>query len=464
MPFDPLTAYLPASGNAADADGIDDWFVPGQAPNSARHPNDWIVPWSAETDAFFPDDWIYPDNRNALPPAPAPSMAPPAPSPQPNAANPAVSNRPAPPPDPFAAYWAMIPASRAGAMAWAPPIFLPPNPFSHENIPASAWLTPPPIFLNSPGQSPLPAPAPAPAPTNDLPDFGPHGLLGGIARMLAARATVNDPWDDAGHGLLGAIARLQPAETDAPTSPLDPLNWRASGSDSRPQSPLAANPSDPPPSVGSGGFGSTPVVANSMSGQSFSPGYPSFDASHDLIPPPPTSQLANPVANALFQRTGLTLGDGDQSTPPSVLQSLAAPDLMTSPYASGAATGYPTVSLDPTDRGRIQLAAGDREKIDPEEIFDLSERISTMLRGTTFGKFNQTITCSLFPLSGRRGVPRPRRRSASLSMRTASPNQLSLLRTQPRESRDWFNRSHRSFERCPYCKLLRGRLSREVDM
>jgi hypothetical protein len=145
MPFDPDFPFAPAG-----AVGIDDWFVPRQTANATRQPNDRIVPWSAQTDASFPDDWIYPDNRNP----PTLTAAPSAPSPQPNALNPAISNRPTSPPDPFAAYWALIPASRVGAMAWHPPIFPSSNPFSPENIPASAWVTPLPIFLNSPGQFP----------------------------------------------------------------------------------------------------------------------------------------------------------------------------------------------------------------------------------------------------------------------------------------------------------------------
>ncbi len=178
-----------ASGNPAGSDGIDDWIVPGQAPSRTDYPDDWIVPGRAGTDASYPDDWIYPDNRNAPTPAAAPSTAPPAPSPQPNAANPAISNRPAPPPDPFAAYWSLIPASRVGAMAWAPPIF--PNSF---------------------GQFLLTAPAPVPL---NVPPIPAGGLLGGIARMLAAQARANDPWDAAANGILGGIAKMLAASAAA---------------------------------------------------------------------------------------------------------------------------------------------------------------------------------------------------------------------------------------------------------
>ena len=103
MPFDPATAF--SFADPAGSDGIDDWFVPGQTPNPTDQPDDWYVPMRAA----------------------AASMVPPAQSPQLNAANPRISNQSAAPPDPFAAYWSMIPASRVGAMAWAPPIF--PNSF-----------------------------------------------------------------------------------------------------------------------------------------------------------------------------------------------------------------------------------------------------------------------------------------------------------------------------------------------
>jgi hypothetical protein len=96
-------------------------------------------------------------------------------------------------------------------MAWHPPIFLSPNPSSPENIPASAWVTPPPIFPDSFGQFPLAAPAPRDVPPIDATG----GLLGGIAKMLAAPAPVNDPWDVAANGLFGGIAKL-PAASASP--------------------------------------------------------------------------------------------------------------------------------------------------------------------------------------------------------------------------------------------------------
>jgi hypothetical protein len=262
MPFDPNSPLMPAG-----ADGIDDWFVPGQSPGR-------IAPWTPQTDHLFPDDWISPDNWNAPRPPTAPRTALPPPSPQPNATNPAISNRPAPPPDPFAAYWAVIPASRAGALAWQPPFFPSSNPLSLQNIPAR--VTPPPLFPNLLQQFPWEAPAPTNIPSdaaaNGLPggiprmlaaqasdpaaggllggipkmlaaqasDPAAHGLLGGIAKMLAASAPGDVPPIAAGQGLLAASASLQPAAWNTQTgasylpdprpflSP-DPIGYRVSG-------------------------------------------------------------------------------------------------------------------------------------------------------------------------------------------------------------------------------------------
>jgi hypothetical protein len=185
-----------ASGNPAGTDGIDDWFVPKQAPNPTDQPNVGSVPWSAETDASFPDDWIYPDSqRPAL--AAAQSTIPPPPSPQPNP-SPAVSNRPPARFDPLAAYWSQIPASRVGALAWEPPIF--PDSFGRF----------PPV---------------APAPRIDPPRFAPGGLLGGIPKMLAASGTLNNPPGPATYGLLGGIGRMIAEQASA----TDPLAAAANG-------------------------------------------------------------------------------------------------------------------------------------------------------------------------------------------------------------------------------------------
>jgi hypothetical protein len=171
--------------------GLDDWFVPARPPSGADGPDDWFVPA----------------------PAASPNAGAPAPNAQPSLGNPGRSNPPATRPDPLADYWSLIPASRAGAMAWQPPIFLPPNPFSHENIPASKWVTPPPIFLNSPGQSPSPPAAPP-----SLPSIPIGGLLGALANLPATNSAAG------GYDRLGAIARLRSANPAAFQS----LQWPAS--------------------------------------------------------------------------------------------------------------------------------------------------------------------------------------------------------------------------------------------
>jgi len=188
MPFDPNSPFV-----SAGSDGIDDWFVPDQD----GFPNDWFVPGNAGA--------VAPNNPNMPAAAAAPSPGPPAPDPQPSTATPGPSNQPAPPrPDRYAAYWALIPASRVGALAWAPPIFPSSIPFSSQNIPAPAWVTPPPFLLNSAGQPP----SAGPAPLDDLPPAAANGLFGGIGRMLAARAKAYDPFEAAANGMLGGIAKM----------------------------------------------------------------------------------------------------------------------------------------------------------------------------------------------------------------------------------------------------------------
>jgi hypothetical protein len=179
MPSYPNFPFFPAGSDGIDDDGL---------------PNDWFVPANAGAVASN-----YP---NAPAPAAAPNPAPPAPNPQPNAAPSGPSNQPAPArPDPFAAFWALIPASRVGALAWAPPIFPSSNPFAFQNIPAP----PPPFSLNSPRQFP----SATPAPLDDLPPAAANGLFGStIGRMLAERAKSYDPFEVAANGMWGGIAKM----------------------------------------------------------------------------------------------------------------------------------------------------------------------------------------------------------------------------------------------------------------
>jgi hypothetical protein len=169
------------------------------------------------TGTSYPDDWIYPDDWFVPAPPAAPATAQPASGSQPNLAAPGISGQPVARPDPLAAYWSLIPASRAGAMAWHPPIFLSPNPSSPENIPPSTWVTPPPSFPISFGQFPSTTPAPPDLPLVDTS----RGLLGGIAKMLAASAPPTVPGFDASRSLLGAVARLPAARAPLGMPPID---------------------------------------------------------------------------------------------------------------------------------------------------------------------------------------------------------------------------------------------------
>jgi hypothetical protein len=190
-----------ASGTAAQSSKID-------VPEDDGLPNDWFVP---EADGY-PNDWFVPDADGYAPtPGAAPRAARPAPSPRTNAANPTTSNRPPAPFDPLAAYWAQVPASRVGVMAWHPPIFLSPDSFAPQITPSSARGGPPAAFSNPLAQF---LPATSALPTLP-PDFGRGGILGGIARMAAERARANDPWALPTGGILGGIPKLAAAQARA---------------------------------------------------------------------------------------------------------------------------------------------------------------------------------------------------------------------------------------------------------
>jgi hypothetical protein len=222
----------------------DDWFVPGQSP-------DRIAPWSPGTDHFFPDDWIYPDNRNAPTPAAGPSSAPPAPSPRPNPFHYGFANPSTPPLHPFAAYWDTIPASRVGAVAWAPPIF--PDAFGR-------------FLLTPPAPAPLAVPlveAPrglfdslaAFAPRDDRSDIGTGGLLGASAGLAASdvpsidaaqRLSAPKPWAQSVLGFGPAPFSGSPFETGSGLG--DQFSWRSLPED------LAGPPPAPPSQSNAGGI------------------------------------------------------------------------------------------------------------------------------------------------------------------------------------------------------------------
>jgi hypothetical protein len=287
----PYTPPQASTGNLTAADGIDDWFVPGNGRSDASYPDDWFVPQNTGNSASYPDDWFVPavsSSANSVRTAPNFQSAPIATANGNKFASPS-NNSPAARPDPLAAYWSLIPASRAGAMAWHPPIFLPPNPFSPENIPASAWVTPPPIFPHSFGQFPSTAREPLDVP----PTAAAHGLLGGIAKLLAASTPPDVPEIGPGQGLLGAIARLPDAST--------PPNVPAIGPGQGLIAPMLW--AQPAPNFGSALFSAPPFEATSGFGDL----YPRRSLLGNLagLAPAPPSQSAGTNAFPTFNANGI---------------------------------------------------------------------------------------------------------------------------------------------------------------
>jgi hypothetical protein len=213
MPFDPNS---PAS-NVPEDDGFpNDWFV----PEADGYPNDWFVP---EADGY-PSDWFVPDSRNVPAPTAAPSTTPLAASPQPDPA----STRPAARFDPYAAFWSQVPASRVGAMAWHPPIFLSPDSFSSQDTPALARGGPPARFANPLAQY-LPAASVLPTLPPDLPA---GGILGGIPKLAAAYSPSDQVSIAASRGLFGSLANSQPAASNAAAASILPMSWQYLSPDS----------------------------------------------------------------------------------------------------------------------------------------------------------------------------------------------------------------------------------------
>jgi hypothetical protein len=289
-------------------DGIDDWFVPGATPGGADYPDDWYVPTAARADTSYPDDWYVPT------PAASPVTAQSVPDAQLAAANPSIRNQATPRPDPFAAYWSLIPASRAGATAWHPP-----------------------IFPNSLGRFPLTAPAPASAPPIDATG----SLLGGVANLQATNI-------DQGHGLLGAIADLPWANPAASPSSQRTGFAPGSGNQSAPPSlfsSLANRPWSPPSAISdaTSDTGNYPVGSNRTEPFPLPDhalfGRTPLDTSSSLTPPALNWQPASLAALPFPQRSGLTSGDSGQSTPPSPVQNRSELDSPVPSSGSGGVEG-----------------------------------------------------------------------------------------------------------------------------
>ena len=176
--------------DAPPPEGIDDWFVPGQTDDG-------------------PDDWVVP-----APPATTSTLGQPAPGAQPAPANP--GNPPPARPDPYAAFWSLIPASRVGAMAWHPPIFLGDSPtFPPATSTTAAWPAQPPTgipYVRTSGGlfDSLAQLAASAGPGSSLPLGGPFD---GPAQLASASP---DPGNTLPFGgLLGNFAPLAPSSPDS---------------------------------------------------------------------------------------------------------------------------------------------------------------------------------------------------------------------------------------------------------
>ena len=221
-------------------DGIDDWFAPWQASDG---PNNWIAPGSLRSDTSYPYDWF----------APPPSVAPNA-GRLPSGAPPNVANSgtpyPAVPPDPVAAYWSSIPASRVGAMAWDPPNLPLFPPSSTNNFPASTSPSPQPILPGS-----WPRTLGLDSPPWSSPQWWPNPAIpkGGL---LDGLATLGTGWPAGGGGLLGGLANLGTQSASLPNLPkggiLDALATLGTPAPASPTSSLggsfpgSAGPARPP--------------------------------------------------------------------------------------------------------------------------------------------------------------------------------------------------------------------------
>ena len=189
--------HIVVQPNAPPSDGIDDWFVPGNTPRDASLPDDWFVPR----------------------PSTMPNAGQVAPGPQSNNTANAKNRYPAAAsPDPFAAYWSQIPASRVGAMAWDPPNLPLFPPSSSNNF---FGPTPPPAFPILPGSRPptLGVDGAPWAPT----DAPPGSVVppGGFLDALSTLGTSPTPGQG---GVLGALASV------GSPSPAPPASSLANGS------------------------------------------------------------------------------------------------------------------------------------------------------------------------------------------------------------------------------------------
>jgi hypothetical protein len=312
--------------------GLDDWFVPTSPQGDADGPDDWFVPASDG----YPDDWFVPASA-------APATAQPALGPPPGTTDPALATRPAPRPDPHAAYWSLIPASK--------------------------WVTPPPIFPDTFGRFPLPPAAP---PTTPRLDAG-YGLLGGLGNLPDAGSPPT-------YGLFGVLKN--PPSANPAAFPSYQGAGLASGNGDQIAPPsLFPNVADfpwwPLPAVPDG-------VSNAATdGSAFEsaaapqfpfpdgtqPGAQPVNAAPRFASPLLNSQPANAAAFSFLRPAGLTSGASDQSVTQSLVQNLSPLDSATALGISERAGNYPMGPVDQTGSGGILLAQN-RPRINPEDEFD----------------------------------------------------------------------------------------------
>jgi hypothetical protein len=195
MPFDPEDDFIPADpAQWPRIGGVPRIVVHPKPPPGDPAPD---VPGAAFDDG--PDDWFVP------PPYATPNAWP--------GGQPAGGlNPPAPPPDPWAAFWSRIPASRAGAMAWHPPIFLGDPP---ALPPASLAPTWPPALTSTAGIPNFPSSGGIPGGFAQLGSPGPTIPLGSMFDSLAKLGSP-DPTIPIG-GMFPSLAKLG---SPSPTIPL----------------------------------------------------------------------------------------------------------------------------------------------------------------------------------------------------------------------------------------------------
>jgi hypothetical protein len=285
-------------------------------------PDDWFVPVSDG----YPDDWFVPA-----------VAAQPALGPQPGTADPALATRPAPRPDPLTAFLSLIPASK--------------------------WVTPPPIFPDAFGRFPL---TPAAQPAIPRLDAG-YRLLGGVGNLPDASTLPT-------YGLFGVLKN--PPWVDAVAFPSFQGAGSASGNDVQSAPPpflssLANLAWSPPPALVDGVSNATDGSAfdSTAAGQTpFPDGTQPVNAAYRFAPML-NSQPANAAAIPFPQPAGLTLGPNDQSATKSMVENLSPLDWATARGISDGAGNYPMAPVDPAGSGGVQLAQS-RPRINPEDEFD----------------------------------------------------------------------------------------------